>query len=270
MTKQRLNLIALWGLAFSLLAVAVGRYLYMSTSFEPQITKTATSQVSQPNSIAKVQNDALFGRPLAQRPKATMARPVAKKLPPLKIAVTGLIVSDVGRSIVMLRHSGISEALSEGDYLNMSTSVQVKKITASQVIFDRLGIESSIDVVPRKPNEQLVEVHNGNQVRYSVTDKRQRALLKSAFSDIKKSPHRFDHYFQWHQNDETVQLAPGSDPRLFTILPFQRGDQIVAVNDKRLPELTKQALAKLITSQSVLQIELLRDNFHHNIELVIN
>lgn len=273
MVKQRLTLVVVWGFALSLIAIAVVRYLSLTAETELQTLETSTSNMQSPPStgssiVTKVRNESLFGQ--LKPVKSLPSLPVRKNLSPLNVSVTGMLYSERGHSVVMLRHSGISEALSEGDYLNMSQSVQVKKITESQVVFDRLGRESSIDVQPREINEQIVEVRTGGVSSFRITDKQQKKLLQTAFSDIRNSPHRFDHYFQWLQVNEAVQLAPGSDPRIFTILPFKLGDQIVAVNNKRFPELTKQELAALLTSQSVLNIELLRNNLQHKIELVIN
>lgn len=273
MIKQRFFLAAILGFAFCLVAIAVMRY----SSLLPHDMQASSPELKSPlpssasiNYVSKIQQEALFGFPVSVQTKVHTQLIVQQRLPKLSVVITGLLVSERGRSIVTLRHSGLSESLKEGDYLNMAESVQVKKITPTEVVFDRLGNETIVEVVARKPNEQIMAVRSDGYALYRITDKAQRQFLQSALEKIKVSPRVFEHYFHIEKRERGVELTPGKDPRVFTIMPFQRGDQLISVNNQPLSDLTNQDFSELFTAEPVIQIELLRDNHQYNIELVIN
>jgi type II secretion system protein C len=273
MTKQRFFLVAVLGFALCLVAIAVMRYSSLlphdmqASSLESNIPLPSFAST---NNVAKIQQDALFGLPVSSQPKALTQPTIQQRLPKLSVVITGLLVSEGGDSIVTLRHSGLSESLKEGDYLNMAESVRVKRITPTEVVFDRLGNEAVVEVVARKSNEQIVAVRSDGYALYRITDKIQRQFLQSALKEIKASPRMFEHYFHLEKRERGIELTPGKDPRVFTIMPFQRGDQLISVNNQLLSDLTNQDFSELFTAEPVIQIELLRDNHLHNIELVIN
>ena len=278
MKSQQLLVYLLWLIValVSVLAVYRGISLFSpkdELSFEQLVTSTSNKPVSADQVASGIQRQALFGKVQNASPVIKPVKPknLIKPLPPLNVEIMGLLAATQGNSIVTLRHSGISESLKEGDFLNMTQTVRVLSISSNRVVFEREGQETVIEVEERKPTEQIVEVRSDNRVVVTISDKQSRRFMQQVLAEVKKNPSRLNHYVRFESTVAQGQsILPGKDPRFFTIMPFKFGDKLISVNNSPLSEMDTQAFAEALTSQTNVKLEMLRNNQPYNIELVIN
>lgn len=224
--------------------------------------------------VADLQRREIFGSSSPVQPRAKPVVP-SKTLPRLAISVVGVLASDEKHSVIVVRHSGLTESLRVGDYLNMPETVFVKAITAKELVLQRANGEMLVTLPERKISDQIVQVSDGAKKIYRVTGQAGRTAFQTYLQDIRQNPQRVKHYLEFqdaHREGALAgkRIAPGKDPRLFTMLPFVPEDMLISVNGSRFDSLEPAQFAEILTSHNRLDFELLREDQHQAIQLVIN